>query len=502
LATDAAAAAAVYSAAAGQRELFPRVIRLLRYFGEYEDVVVRCARKMDSKRWPLLFAVAGEPAALLEQCFVSGRLRTAACLLVILQEMWGFISSTPHSLRLLDAALERGELGLAADLANFLSKADRAGMLNSSQLTAREDVGWMAAATARPSATAPSRWGGHDGLADGADDAARSAPDPDAPVRLPAVDVSVLKSARRLLQDGQWRRLAALSVRMDFPLAAWLRREIYGGGGVGGVATEAPGVYAIREGVAALRADGAGGRRVGGDGAGLRGGSPPTRTLVGDMAGTLLALHRQFQWPEPPVRAVEASLARLVRARTAAAPPGPAAAAAAPPPSDGNGVAANGGVSPGASPPSTSEGPATPRTVAWRAGAALTGKAGSAALFGTALPPPVGAPADTEPLRAMRAKARRLCAQELTYLLAVAAAADAAELSLLFGTLLLDADAVYGALRAAPALWPAYRDALRAFGVRGYTLLWTTVQELLADDDVGWGGGAGAPAGGGRGVDQ
>lgn len=85
--------------------LFRRVVWLLRYFGEYEDIVVRCARKMDSHWWPLLFAYAGEPASLLESCSHTGRLRTAACLLVILQEMFGYMSSTPHALRLLNASV-------------------------------------------------------------------------------------------------------------------------------------------------------------------------------------------------------------------------------------------------------------------------------------------------------------------------------------------------------------------------------------------------------------
>ena len=66
------------------------------------------------RRWPPLFSLAGEPAALLEQCFVSGRWRTAVYLLVILQEMWGFISSTPHSL-LVEAALACGEIDLATE---------------------------------------------------------------------------------------------------------------------------------------------------------------------------------------------------------------------------------------------------------------------------------------------------------------------------------------------------------------------------------------------------
>eukprot|EP00177_Eucheuma_denticulatum_P002748 GFKZ01004944.1.p1 GENE.GFKZ01004944.1~~GFKZ01004944.1.p1 ORF type:complete len:1328 (-),score=145.36 GFKZ01004944.1:1936-5919(-) len=224
-------------------DLFPRVIRLLKYFGEYEDIVVRCARKLDSKRWPLLFSVAGEPAALLEQCFVSGRLRTAACLLVILQEMWGFISSTPHSLRLVEAALSRGELALAAELANFLAKADRAGMLNSSQLRTTEDVSWIAEACLAPKSDAldklPQRRSDREGPAN----------------RIPAVDHAVLKHARSLLNKMDLRNLAALAVRMDFPLTEYLKRELKG--------------------------------------------KNASKPFVRDFGNTILSLHRQFQYPEP-----------------------------------------------------------------------------------------------------------------------------------------------------------------------------------------------------------
>lgn len=236
----------------GSSELFPRVIRLLKYFGEYEDIVVRCARKLDSKRWPLLFSLAGEPAALLEQCFMSGRLRTAACLLVILQEMWGFISSTPHSLRLVEAALDSGELSLAAELANFLGKADRAGMLNSSQLRTIEDVSWIgeAALVPRGATLAAYRHSGE-----------RAA-------RIPAVDLAVLKHAHVLLGRMDFRNLAALAVRMEFPLAEWLRRE--------------------------------------------RAGKHKTACpFVRDFAHTLLSLHRQFQYADPSPTAVR-------RARAAA----------------------------------------------------------------------------------------------------------------------------------------------------------------------------------------
>ncbi|KAI0566752.1 WD40/YVTN repeat-like containing protein [Gracilaria domingensis] len=232
-------------------ELFPRVIRLLRYFGEYEDIVVRCARKLDSKRWPLLFSLAGEPAALLEQCFVSGRLRTAACLLIILQEMWGFISSTPHSLRLVEAALERGELELAADLADFLGKADRAGMLNSSQLRTNEDVSWITEATGSPKG-------------DALNSITLNHSSRKHKNRIPAVDLAVLNHARLLLSKMDLRNLAALAVRMDFPLAEWLRRELKG--------------------------------------------KNASRPFVRDFGSTILTLHRQFQFPEPDMHDVRKAM--------------------------------------------------------------------------------------------------------------------------------------------------------------------------------------------------
>lgn len=256
--------------------LFPRVVRLLKYFGEYEDVVVRCARKLDSKRWPLLFSLAGEPAALLEQCFVSGRLRTAACLLVILQDMWGFISSTPHSLRLVEAALARGEVDLASDLSNFLLKADRAGMLNSSQLRSIEDVSWIAEAAMVPPGSAISHvlsspsldnLNTYEDVTVAAASAAKYYDNTgnlnhhqhnshhQHSDRIPAVDAAVLNHARWLLSRMDLRALVGVAVKMDFPLHEWLKRELKG--------------------------------------------KNASRPFVRDFGSTILALHRQFQCPQP-----------------------------------------------------------------------------------------------------------------------------------------------------------------------------------------------------------
>jgi hypothetical protein len=402
----------------GGSALFPRVIRLLKYFGEYEDVVVRCARKMDSKRWPLLFSQAGEPTVLLEQCFVSGRLRTAACLLVILQEMWGFVSSTSHSLRLVSAALARGEIGLAGDLVNFLGKAARAGMLNAEQLQSSEDVSWIAAACGN---THRSAMNGSSGL--GRDNSATS-------MRIPSVDLAVLKHAKSLLDDMELRKLAALSVRMDFPLAAWLKREIS-----------------------------------------VRGKPSPAIPFVRNFGETLIAVHRQFQYPAPSVESVlqavrvsgtnrahgmvsESGLLEVSRIGSSL-PQSPGEVVntgvhdavvskeVASKPSrlsvgvgEGGftGEASGNGISPLSA--------MSPRMFAATAHEAMVGKDGET-VFGSTLPPPPSSSYESARVRGMRAKARQLCEVELRYLLRVGRAAEADDLTALFATVLLD----FGTLR-------------------------------------------------------
>lgn len=385
----------------GRGDLFPRVIRLLRYFGEYEDIVVRCARKLDSKRWPLLFSLAGEPAALLEQCFMSGRLRTAACLLVILQEMWGFISSTPHSLRLVQAALARGELSLAADLANFLGKADRAGMLNSSQLRTVEDVSWIAEASLVPR---------------GADLSAFANHRPDEPVsRIPAVDLAVLKHAHVLLTRMDFRNLAALAVRMEFPLAAWLEREI-------------------------------------------RGKNNRSSPFVRDFNSTILSLHRQFQFVEPSKAAVEEAVTNYETGRQGR-------------------VGLTNGIERANGEEKITDGPLiTPRTFVHAANEELTGFA-TDTVFGSQLPPPPSS-YDTDDMLNIREKAKHLCKQELRYLLTVAQHAKVPDLMLCFSTLLLDIKVIRAVLVAHADLRRSYIAALTEFVVEGYTALVEAVADV------------------------
>lgn len=394
-------------------DLFPRVIRLLKYFGEYEDIVVRCARKLDSKRWPLLFSLAGEPAALLEQCFVSGRLRTAACLLVILQQMWGFISSTPHSLRLVEAALERGELSLAADLANFLAKADRSGMLNSSQLRSNEDVSWIAEAARSPKGDVLNKVSSRRDSRGGV-------------VRIPAVDLAVLNHARSLLNDMDLRNLAALSVRMDFPLAEWLKRELKG--------------------------------------------KNSCKPFVRDFGSTILSLHRQFQYPEPDIQDVRRAM-RLFNGEE------DYAKQCGLPLEDVKKLSEilNGN---SASHLEEDMPDVTPRTFAEDANTSLVGP-GADIVFGSQLPPPPSS-YDSEDLVCIRAKARQLCKQELTYMMTVGRVARAPDLIICCATLLLDISVLRMVLRGHEELFEPYLAALNEFNVQGYAALVAVLNEIAA----------------------
>lgn len=393
--------------------LFPRVIRLLKYFGEYEDVVVRCARKLDSKRWPLLFSLAGEPAALLEQCFVSGRLRTAACLLVILQEMWGFISSTPHSLRLVRAALSRGELDLAADLANFLGKADRAGMLNSSQLRTTEDVSWIAEAVRAPKGSALNKV------------LIRKDSREEPSDRIPAVDLAVLNHARSLLNRMDLRNLVALSVKMDFPLSEWLKRELKG--------------------------------------------KNASRPFVRDFGTTILALHRQFQYPEPDLMDVRRAMKAFNTEMDGSKNPRNH--------EESSSTRANGVASGKSSwPDEGDELVMTPRSAVVRAAAELVAP-GMDTVFGSQLPPPPSA-TDNEMMVDARVRARQLCFQELSYMMTVARLARAPDVTLCCATLLLDVSVLRMVLRGHEELFGPFVAALNEFNVSGYDALVAVLNEI------------------------
>ena len=73
----------------GHRAALADAARLIREFPEFTDVVASVARKTDAEQWPALFAVAGDPEALQARAAAAGRLRVAACYLLVVEALKG-----------------------------------------------------------------------------------------------------------------------------------------------------------------------------------------------------------------------------------------------------------------------------------------------------------------------------------------------------------------------------------------------------------------------------
>jgi hypothetical protein len=67
--------------------LLQRILLLLRSFSGYEDIVMRCGRRAERSRWPLLFPLAGQPTDLFERAVKCGKYRVASSLLVIMDNI-------------------------------------------------------------------------------------------------------------------------------------------------------------------------------------------------------------------------------------------------------------------------------------------------------------------------------------------------------------------------------------------------------------------------------
>jgi hypothetical protein len=108
-----------------------RAVALIASFPEFPDVVVSVARKTDEKEWRALFAATGSPSALFEACLDTGRLRTAACYLLIIDKLEGAAAGQDAALRLLQASMDGGaEYPLAGELVRFLVRSGREYALN------------------------------------------------------------------------------------------------------------------------------------------------------------------------------------------------------------------------------------------------------------------------------------------------------------------------------------------------------------------------------------
>ncbi|XAO25876.1 hypothetical protein I312_104706 [Cryptococcus bacillisporus CA1280] len=109
-----------------QDSVLAAVVIFLDYFPESLDVIVRCARKTEIERWPMLFDLVGKPRHLFENCLKDGKIRTAASYLLVLHTLEG-LEDADDTIRLLHQAIRAQEFNLCKELLRFLHSIDDSG---------------------------------------------------------------------------------------------------------------------------------------------------------------------------------------------------------------------------------------------------------------------------------------------------------------------------------------------------------------------------------------
>ncbi len=238
-----------------------RAVALIAAFPEFADVVVSVARKTDEKEWRALFAATGSPSALFEACLAAGRLRTAACFLLIIDKLEGAAAGQDAALRLLQASMDGGvEYPLAGELVRFLVRSGREYALAEEAASAEET------SPQQQQQSAPSGRGwlsGLSALAFGSGASAAGRP-PRAAAAAAQMRAQALHSrvagvlaahARQLLAARELPRLAALARGTLFSLPDFFAAER--GGPAARLGDFAKALNALREAVGSLDEPGA-----------------------------------------------------------------------------------------------------------------------------------------------------------------------------------------------------------------------------------------------------
>ncbi|XP_043236025.1 guanine nucleotide exchange factor subunit Rich-like [Amphibalanus amphitrite] len=256
--------------------LLPRVIEFIREFPVYLDTVVRCARKTEMALWSYLFASAGQPVHLFQQCLRRQQLDTAASYLIILQNLETAETSRHYVTLLLEASLEECRWKLAKDLTRFLRAIDPADLESPRELKQQlshvtppvspneEDLslvyGTLQVRGRSLSTSANPRVEHKQVTRTNSDQRAmrrksagqeRAEPTTEVARQRLFIDQVLERHARRLLTRRRLRLLASFAAHMEFHLVEWLRRERW------------------------------------------------RAALVDDLVEALRQLHHDFQWPYP-----------------------------------------------------------------------------------------------------------------------------------------------------------------------------------------------------------
>jgi hypothetical protein len=266
--------------------LLPRVVEFIKQFPQFLETIGSCARKTEVALWQYLFAAVDNPRDLFELCITDGRLKTAACYLIIIQNLEPVTVSRQLATRLLDAALDSNQWELCKDLVRFLRAIGPGDMLDSVTRDSTTPVSAHFPKTPRAPPTPPSTTGttpslpgpdldrsaismAQDHLTSGSTSSTVSLSGDfrDASgkvIRRPQfvldmeskeeyfIELILSRHARKLLTATCLRDLGKFAAHLDFNLEKWLARE-------------------------RLRA-----------------------ARIDNLLATVRQLHKEFQWPLPP----------------------------------------------------------------------------------------------------------------------------------------------------------------------------------------------------------
>ena len=90
--------------------LLPTIVKFIAEFPEYLQTIVHCARKTEIALWQYLFQSVGNPRDLFEECLDKNKLETAATYLIILQNLERLSIAREDATRLLQRALQKGNI--------------------------------------------------------------------------------------------------------------------------------------------------------------------------------------------------------------------------------------------------------------------------------------------------------------------------------------------------------------------------------------------------------